>query len=419
MIELGLARISRLLPQTPLPWRAIHVAGTNGKGSVCAYASAMLKKAEIRCGRFTSPHLIDRWDCISIDEKPVEESRFLEAEATVKDRDRRRNIKASEFELLTATAFEIFAQEKIEVGVIEVGMGGRYDATNAITDPYVTVITKIGLDHQSFLGETVKEIAYQKAGIIKTGVTCIVDGTNTSEVFEVLKSAAEEFQAGPTIRVPQDLDEGDCRIWNTLRGNSLEPHQQSNICLAFAAVKTALEQSHPSVAFSNLLNGIEDTVWPGRLQRLSIESLTGREESILLDGAHNAQSAQALDLYVRRKMRKEGLPVTWLTAFSKGKDIEQMLSCLARPGDNLIALHFGPVDGMPWVQSEHPQEVTRAARKIGILDHAISISANLKGALRLASEQSEGGPLVVMGSLYLVSDVLRLLREDSKELEIP
>ena len=151
MIELGLQRIARLVKHTPQTWKAIHVAGTNGKGTICAYLSAMLFASGVRCGRFTWPHLIDRWDCITINEKTVNESVFLEAEKLVMKRNTDENIGASEFEILTATAFEIFHREKIEMGVIEVGLGGRLDATNVMpsSQKAVTVISKMGLDHQS------------------------------------------------------------------------------------------------------------------------------------------------------------------------------------------------------------------------------------------------------------------------------
>ena len=142
MIELGLARISTLLRHTPQPWKAIHVAGTNGKGSICAYLSAMLNASGVRCGRFTSPHLIDRWDCITINDETVRESIFKDAESLVLGRNSTEKIGASEFELLTATAFEVFAKEKIEMGVIEVGLGGRLDATNAMENKAVTIISR-------------------------------------------------------------------------------------------------------------------------------------------------------------------------------------------------------------------------------------------------------------------------------------
>ncbi len=146
MIDLGLARISQLLRYTPQTWKAVHVAGTNGKGSICAYLSAMLQASGARCGRFTSPHLVDRWDCIAVDGRPVSEALFREAEAVVRGRDSADRIGATSFELLTATAFEIFRRAGVDFGVVEVGLGGALDATNAMAHKAVAVISKIGLD---------------------------------------------------------------------------------------------------------------------------------------------------------------------------------------------------------------------------------------------------------------------------------
>jgi folylpolyglutamate synthase len=231
MIELGLQRISRLLSQTHLPWRAIHVAGTNGKGSICVYISGMLeaynnssfrklsKRPAIRHGRFTSPHLVDRWDCISINQKTVSSALFHEIEKKVLLRNATEDINASEFELLTATAFEIFTHEKVDIGVIEVGMGGRLDATNilgvpvdadhtsgeSITRalPLATAIAKIGLDHQSFLGTTLQAIASEKAGILKPTVPLVYDSSNPPEVHDTFQELAAKVGA-PTPN-PKDL----------------------------------------------------------------------------------------------------------------------------------------------------------------------------------------------------------------------
>ena len=414
MIEMGLGRIARLLQHTPLPWRAIHVAGTNGKGSVCAYTSAMLSAAKIKCGRFNSPHLIDRWDCITIDEKTVDESLFRKVEAEMEARDKLADLRASEFELLTAIAFEIFTKEKVEVGVVEVGMGGRLDATNIIEDPLVTVITKIGLDHQAFLGDTLKDIAHQKAGIIKAGAPCIIDGTNTPEVIGVLETSARQVGATPVICVPEDTNEDYSSLRSTLQKESFEQHQQTNIYLGFEAVKQAVSQLHPSAKPQYLLHAIRGAVWPGRLQTLSIKPLTGREQTILLDGAHNIQSAEVLDSYVNSKIRKEESPTTWIVAFSNGKQIQKMLSSIIRAHDNVIAVEFGAVDGMPWVQAAGVDEISQAARSIGVHGQVHKASNNVERALRLGTDISMGGPLVVAGSLYLVSDVLRLLRSCQK-----
>jgi folylpolyglutamate synthase len=409
MMELGLARITRLLKDSPISWRAIHVAGTNGKGSVCAYASAMLKAAKIKSGRLTSPHLIDRWDCVTIDEETVTEKLFYEVENVVKARDHNEGIKASEFELLTATAFEIFNREKVEIGVIEVGMGGRQDATNVLEHPSITVITNIGKDHEAFLGTTLEEIAHQKAGIMKTGVPCIVDGSNTPAVVDVLRKNAREVKAASLVLVPQET-ELEHQIWSTLPRDQFEEHQQMNVALAFEAIKQALAHETPTIKTHLLLPAIQKTRWPGRLQNISIEPLVGRKKDILLDGAHNEQSAKVLGSYVDRKIRQSGRPVTWVVAMSKGKNVHEVLSCFLRPRDNIVAFYFGPVDGMPWVSSEDVNIILGVAQGLDALGHRVGDSQGLDGALRVAVDITKGGPLVIAGSLYLVSDVLRLLR---------
>lgn len=410
MIELGLARITRLLKDTSIPWRAIHVAGTNGKGSVCAYASAMLNAGNINCGRFTSPHLIDRWDCITINEKSVDEDFFREVEAAVKTKNQREDIKASEFEILTATAFEIFNQQKIEIGIVEVGLGGRHDATNALEHPAVTVITKIGKDHQSFLGSTVEEIALHKAGIMKNGVPCIADGSSIPGVLEILKKNAAEVGAASLLLIPEDANPA-CQVWNIVAKDKLMNHQQMNLCLAFEAVKEVLSHCYPSLDPLRLSSATPNANWPGRLQQLNIRSLVGGEREVLLDGAHNSQSAEVLGTYVDQRLREKYRPVTWMIATSKGKDIQEMLCFLLRKGDNLVAVEFGPVDSMPWVRPEEADCILGAARDLGISDSSQTLSGNLAEALQLAVQISNGGPLVVTGSLYLVSDVLRLLRQ--------
>ncbi|KAL9607008.1 MAG: hypothetical protein Q9167_008034 [Letrouitia subvulpina] len=412
MIQPGLARISHLIKNTNIPWRAIHVAGTNGKGSVCAYASAMLVAGNIKCGRFTSPHLIDRWDCIAIDGQSVEESVFTTVEDEIKSRDRAQTDKASEFELLTATAFEIFSREKVDIGIIEVGMGGKHDATNVLVDPLVTVITKIGKDHQSFLGNTLEEIACQKAGIMKRGVPCVVDSTNPKNVLEVFQTTAQDLSAGPVIEIPSNIDYEDSHeVWKVLIKTNFERHQQINIYLAYEAVRLAIEQIGSPLHLSRLLPGIQQTVWPGRIQELSIEPLTGRQESVILDGSHNAQSAEVLGSFIDRKIRCGSSQVTWVVAISAGKGPTNILSPLIRTGDNLVATEFGSVEGMPWVSATNGDEVVRAARKIVTLDQVENFGPSVLGALLWAAKVSRGGPLVIAGSLYLVSDVLRLLKQ--------
>lgn len=405
MIELGLGRIARLVRHTPQSWKAIHVAGTNGKGTICAYLSAMLFASGVRCGRFTSPHLIDRWDCITINEKTVREDIFLEAEKLVKKRDNEENIGASEFEILTATAFEIFHREKIEIGVIEVGLGGRLDATNVMpaSQKAVTVISKMGLDHQSFLGNTLEEIALQKAGIMKPGVPCVLDHTNPPSVRKVVEDYAKEI--GTTVI----LSSTDSAFAEELNEEDFEPHQWDNLACAYTAFHLAYTKT--SSPLHRILPAIENLMWPGRLQTTYIRAVTGRKEPVLLDGAHNSQSAEALGKYVNKKLRKDGQKVVYVLAASRGKELDDILKPLFKGGDCVTAVEFGPVDGMPWVKAMAAEDILDEATKAGI-DKSRQYNAgdDLSGALRWAAEVSQGGPLVIAGSLYLVSDVLRLMR---------
>ena len=414
MIELGLARVGRLLSESPLPWRAIHVAGTNGKGSVCAYASSMLHASGVLCGRFTSPHLVDRWDCITVNEKTVEETLFRQVESRMITRNKIEKIEASEFELLTATAFEIFAQEKVRIGVVEVGLGGRLDATNILKDPLVTVITKIGRDHENLLGDTVEKIAYQKAGIMKKGVLCIVDGSNAPSVLQILTDYTREVGAGPIVQISADAEVGANHLWNVLAKDDFEPHQQMNLTLAFEAVKHVIHQTETPFLTKQLAKAVAETSWPGRLQLLSINSLTGREQTVLLDGAHNPQSAEILGRYVDKRLRRNCEAVTWVTAVSQGKDLTGIFGHLVKPGDHVITAQFGPVEGMPWVHAASPEEVLNQIQNMVKLGHS-SCSPSVKEALEWATEISREGPIVIAGSLYLVSDVLRLLRLRSPE----
>ncbi|KAK1771120.1 Mur ligase [Phialemonium atrogriseum] len=404
MIDLGLARINRLLQNTPQAWKAIHVAGTNGKGSICAYLSAILHSTGASCGRFTSPHLIDRWDCINVNGNPVSETVFRDAEKLVKRRDQEDYVEATEFELLTATAFEIFNRQKVEFGVVEVGLGGKLDATNTLRQKTVTVIAKIGLDHQSFLGNTLEEIALQKAGIMRRGVPCVVDGSNPPAVLRVIEDHARDV--GAEIHYPSTSE-----LASVLSEEGYEPHQIQN--LACARLAFHLARPDHDVSLARLSKAVRDAWWPGRLQMLDLGSITGRPQPVLLDGAHNTQSAEALAAFVQKHLRLQGdQAVTWILAASQGKDMGGILGLLLRPGDRVAAVRFGPVDGMPWVKPSDPSSILALAAQHGVEKaQQRDGSDDLRGTLNWASATAGGGPLVIAGSLYLVSDVLRLLRE--------
>ncbi|KAJ5559972.1 hypothetical protein N7513_002371 [Penicillium frequentans] len=414
MIELGLSRVSRLLQQTPLTWKAIHIAGTNGKGSISSYLSHLLSTDGVRCGRFTSPHLIDRWDCITIDERVVQESLFRQIEDQVKQRDQTLGIGASEFELLTATAFEIFNHERVEVGVVEVGMGGRLDATNILGNVLVSVIAKIGMDHQAFLGSTIEEIAREKAGILKSGVPCVVDNTNEAAVLGALSARIEELGIDATFVSPDTAEEQLPPLAQLFQKLDLERHQQENMCCAVTALHLALPAIRPGADTFSLLPHLANVKWPGRLETISLQSLVGREEPALLDGAHNPQSADVLGKYVDRKLRPQSRSVTWVVAASSGKDLAGVFRSIIRPGDNVATAEFGPVDGMPWVAPTNAVELASTIRSVPEIGQVDSFEGDLIPAIKWASEVAQGGPLVIAGSLYLISDVHRLLRKAQK-----
>ncbi|RPB28470.1 FolC bifunctional protein [Terfezia boudieri ATCC MYA-4762] len=383
MIDLGLTRINQLvrLLQYPFPWRAIHVAGTNGKGSVCAYISTTLSASRLLTGRFTSPHLLDRWDCISIDNAPIARGVFLSAESHIQKLNAEHGIGATEFEILTATAFEVFTREKVHVAVVEVGMGGRGDATNVLVDPMVVVLTKVGLDHEGYLGGTLAEIAWQKAGIVKRGVPVVVDGTNEKEVLEVVERVAREVRAGEVTKViPSSEEAGTGKATVTVTVTTKElgqisstpslqgDYQLTNSALAIHALALA-SKTFPQITAETISTGISTTTWPGRLDFVDISPLLflpptiSKQKKILLDGAHNPQAAAALAKYVDTLRPRRG-GVNWVLAATQGKDISRILRLLLKKGDRVFAVPFGPVDGMPWVRCMPPAEIVQQSQEV-------------------------------------------------------
>lgn len=437
MITLGLERITLLLKDVPLSWRAVHVAGTNGKGSICAYVAAVLQAANVRTGRFTSPHFIDRWDGICVNGQPVAEALFHEVEEGVKWKNEKNAINASDFEILTATAFEVFNREKVQVGVVEVGMGGLLDATNVLERPLVTVISQIGLDHQAFLGNTLPEIALQKAGIMKPGVPCVVDGHNDETVLRIFKEYAElqhaEIIIAPTSEKSIHEDE-DATVFSDGQGSNdftQGTATSRNMWCAYKALQYAMPQistskdydpqilkSEPSGELIRSLIGeghMKRGSLPGRFQSISLKPLAAREEHVLMDGAHNEDAWIVLGEYIDHHIRPTSTdPITWVFSLSGGRKPDAFISNCWKSGDNLITVEFGAVEGMPWVEPTRSSELVddfKAAETD--IAKAVACGRDVAGAIRSAAEIAKGGPLVITGSLYLISDVLRALRATS------
>lgn len=428
-----------------------------------AYNASQLRidsgKPPLKHGRFTSPHLIDRWDCITINEKIISELIFKKVEAKVLERNRLENIQATEFELLTATAFEIFTLENVDIGVIEVGMGGRLDATNILGQtsefdeleadqharpkPLVTAISTIALDHQGFLGNTLQEIATQKAGIMKPGVPLVL-ATNDEAVTQHILSLASAVGVSQTLH---SKDTAGFKVTAASTSTDAQHARQQNGAMAFTITWLALKQlnrlapppstqsacgsstlrdeirTSPLSALATSLRKVPETVvWPGRLQDIHLSALTNYTPPALLDGAHNAESATVLANTVRARA---GLrPVIWVLAASKGKDLPGMFSILlqGRPDDVVVVTQFGAVDGMPWISAASTEEVKGAAEQVlrkqknrTEVEVEVDVGVALEKASRLAEEKE--ALLVIAGSLYLVGDVLRLVRAKGGKID--
>lgn len=447
-IDLGLRRVTALLGLLGNPhktWYSIHVAGTNGKGSVCAYLTSVLKSANIRSGRFTSPHLVNRWDSITIDGVSISEAEFNKAESKVRAADTEHGIQATEFELLTAVAFEIFAKQKVTIAVVEVGLGGRLDSTNVLEPPQVhlshsvseefesdsksqkcgvlaTIITKIGLDHQSFLGDTLEKIAYQKAGIIKPGVPCVVDASNEPETLSAVEKIANEVgapltKAAPILDSLSNTHIIETSSWGPINTNLtplLGNYQKANLSCSLNALEI-LRQWFPNQLKdkSVIENGIRETEWSGRLQWLNIPSVGAAPPvKILLDGAHNPQAAEELAQFLDENVRTSAQSgqVNFVIAFTKGKDYGEIINRVIRPGDNVVTTQFGDVDGMPWIRSFSAEDTSNMVKNTieNVNVKAVS-SADLDNSQLEAINQcraTSDSPIVVFGSLYLAGKII-------------
>jgi folylpolyglutamate synthase len=260
------------------------------------------------------------------------------------------------------------------------------------------------------LGGSIKEIAREKAGILKPGVPCVIDGTNSPEALQVLELRTQELGIDAILVRPDEVVRSLPALSRTFKMLDLEPHQEANMSCAVAALQVAIPHILPGKQVDDLLPQLSRIHWPGRLQQITLDPLVARREPVLLDGAHNAQSAEALGKHVDRKLRSPGHSVTWIIAASHGKNLSELLQPLVRSGDNVGVVAFGSVDGMPWVKATDPTVVSAYVQSIEGVSMVQNFDTDIPTALNWANVTSDGGPLVIAGSLYLVSDVLRLLR---------
>ena len=404
-IKLGLENIRRLLtlvgdPQEVL--QAVHVTGTNGKGSVCAYVASVLQKAGYRVGLYTSPHLVRFNERIQVDGAPISDEDLLRLwegiQPAMKAMDGNRAVdRPTFFEVTTAMAFEYFRERKVGVASVEVGMGGRFDATNVL-EGRVAVIARVGLEHTEHLGRTIERIAREKAGIIKpTSRTVTVD----QDALPVIESRCRELEAPLTVvgrdvtveRLSQDLRGQRLRVRGSF--GELEVHtpllgsfQIENVGLAVAAL-TELRKSGFEIPDGAIQEGIAATRWPGRLQEIR------KEPQVLVDGAHNGPAAAALaaayaELFPDRKC----ILVTGILA---DKDLTSIAASLGPLASHVVACR--PKSHRAY----HPEEVASAFRRYAPAEVIPGVAAAIDAALAAASPHDI---VLITGSIYTAGEAL-------------
>ena len=387
-IKFGLDNISTLVERLGHPERAfqsVHVAGTNGKGSVTAMVDAALRAAGHRSARYTSPHLVDLTERFVIDGRPVSEGALgavvadLQRLAESLLEDGTLSAPPTFFEVTTVAAFELFRRAGVAVAVVEVGLGGRLDATNVIL-PAVTAITSIAFDHERYLGSTIEEIAFEKAGIIKPGVPVVI-GELQPEAAAVIHRIARERGADVIRTTAADA-----------RGFSIGlpgAHQAGNAAIAVKLLET-LDAQGMLVPREAIAHGLSQPEWPGRLDRRRLAD--GRE--LLLDAAHNPAGAAALASYLRAE---HGGPCPLVFAAMKDKDTAGMFAALLPAVSHLILTRATSP------RSADPSALEAQARAIS--DLPVTIALSLAEALEIAWRDSPR--IVVAGSIFLLGDVLK------------
>lgn len=392
-------------PHSQFP--SVLVAGSNGKGSVCAMLSRILTLHGYRAGLFTSPHLVCYEERIRIGETLISKDDFCQILTRLKKKigelldSKQLEAHPTHFELLTCLAISFFQQRKVDLAVFEVGMGGRYDATNVVT-PQITAITTISAEHQRSLGETLREIASEKAGILKPGVP-VVCGVEAPEAYQTIREKAEACHS-PFVGV---FDRKECFQANRKKRDyvfdyringivySYSPllpgkHQGKNAAVAISLTEE-LTKSWKKLDKEKIIEGIETTRWDGRLEVID------RRPLIVMDGAHNVEGALALREYVEEFIDS---PLVLVFAAMSDKKIEELRDILFPLAHTVILTQF------PYYRAAAPQEIKQRSSKFqGKIKLEPDVARAVHRALKSAGKD---GAVLITGSLFLVGEVKKI-----------
>jgi dihydrofolate synthase/folylpolyglutamate synthase len=409
-VKLGLRNIKTVLEALDRPdlsYPSILIAGTNGKGSVGAMLESILFHHRYRTGWYTSPHLMDLRERIKINREIISEKDFetsLSAVLSVIDKltsQEKLENTPTYFETLTATAFHHFRTAKIDIAIIEVGLGGRFDATNAV-EQKLSVITSIDFDHEEFLGKSLAQIATEKAGIIKSN-SQTVTGVLPPEAFQVMMEVAQQKKSALFSSTPSDclslrLENGfpvfDYQPWlRPVRVSLRGRHQAQNAAVALLASEV-LQQSDFKIDRKIATEALADVRWPGRLEMVSEDPI------ILLDCAHNPAGVDSLSQFLE-DMRWPAC-VCLFTAM-RDKKITSMLQRIAPKLESVVLTRVEPLNRC--ATHEHLAQACMSSNLA--FEYVLPVDAAFQRARQLAINRNQ--PLVIFGSIYLIGEILRLL----------
>lgn len=398
-IDLKLERVRRAAAALGHPERCaptLHVAGTNGKGSTAAMLAAMLSADDRRVGLYTSPHLVSFRERITIGGVPITEADVVEGVAAIRAT-LGTDLDLTCFEVMTLLAWRAFAAARVDVVVLEVGLGGRLDATNVVT-PVVAIVTNVGLDHEAYLGNDLSTIAGEKAGIIKAGIPVVSGATGVAA--DVVAARAAEL-GSPLEVLDRDFElvfEPDGTLVYRSRTTTLGPlvlglagsYQRRNAALALRALELAPALTPTRAA---MRTGLADVRWPGRLQVVS------REPLVLLDGAHNAAGIEALIAEIRT--RAAGRRVRVLFGVMRDKGWQSMLRALGEVADEIVV-----------TRPRQPRSENPVALAAVLPEKARACDDPVSAYRSLVAASAPEDVVVVAGSLFLIGDLLPVVDPD-------
>ncbi|ORY36340.1 FolC bifunctional protein [Rhizoclosmatium globosum] len=435
-IRLGLERILDLLKHLGNPQNdikaVIHVAGTNGKGSVCALLSHALAATSIKVARFSSPHFITPTDSICINNTPIPDATYSNLMNRIKNvaESSMATDLPSSFEIECAIAFLWFSEQQVDVAVIEVGLGGRLDATNVFTNA-LCVFTALSIDHTEFLGSTIQEIATQKAGILHKPCSDCILGRQESfpESKAVIFAKAKEVGCqvwevrDSCIPVAANIDASRSNlVKGRLLGQDIEidlpllgTFQYTNLATVLETLTVFYKHKYSTLfsvpPVSTLIRGLESTSWPGRMEWLAYTApAVPAKKSIrfLADGAHNHQGAECLRAYLDAKY--PGKSVHWVMGMKADREkMEGLVRVLVRGGDVVWSVGFEAPVGMPWIKSMPEDDIIKCVERIV---PSVRECRVFKGGIREALDQLVDNErlIVVCGSLYLMASLHKILQ---------